>query len=86
MNGEDEFRVYDGEIELEGSEIDGDEMKIRIPWLRRECHHRCCGSGGTDEGGGPAPFYSSSTSFFAHWSEKILNTDWGKNGEEKKSS
>ena len=65
VDGENQLGVEDAwEVELEGGEVDVDEVERWVLGLRREDRRRRHRRGGSDQRRGPAPFY-----LFAHGAE-----------------
>ncbi|GMN60181.1 hypothetical protein TIFTF001_029270 [Ficus carica] len=61
VDGQDELGVEDWEVELEGGEVDGNQMESGVLWLGSDQCRRRHRRRRADEGRAPAPFY-----LFAH--------------------
>lgn len=76
VDGEDDVSVHDGEIGLEGGEIDGDEVECRVARLGGEQRRRRSSGSRSDQGGGPAPppgLPAAAAAFAAHLGEEIYS-------------
>lgn len=62
MDGEDDLGIEGGEVELEGGEVEGDEVEGGVPWLRRQDQGGGGGGRRAHQGGAPAESLSQSLS------------------------